>query len=264
LLLAAWPAAAAATLSVYAPQMTVARERGAVVLTFPAGLRAASSEGYTISAGYGRVRVSSAGFAPLPERAEAGERAAEEKLPELPRARLSVSNLRELYFSGQPTLRSREYTVTAGSLASGDGGQTWRLAGGVEFRPAESSGLAASARSLTFSRASRSLTTADAVTLSGFAEGAGKVTLSSPKTRVDLANRTAALSGGAEFAYGEYRLTSDSMTIDLERRVLHAEGSPRFSGRGSELSAATVSITFGEGEVSVEAAQLQGYLQLPS
>ena len=81
----------AASLSVYAPQMTIERSDGAVVLAFPKGLSAVSGGEYRVSAGYGRITVSSAGFAPLEQPDKAVSDSKETGLPELPRARPSAA-----------------------------------------------------------------------------------------------------------------------------------------------------------------------------
>jgi hypothetical protein len=248
----------AATHTVTAPSMRIAREGNTVVLTFSSGLRVQSSDSYTVSAGAGKVVLRSAGFKPL---ADSQGDAAEGSLPRLPRAAFSSKNVRLMEFRGGAKLISKEYEASAGSLSSGDGGGTWKLAGGVEFKGVES-GQYVQGKSFTFAREAMILTTTEAIELGSFAAGKDQVSLQSRNTTIRLKEKTAALDGGATFSLRGYSLVAEKMSIDLGAGVLKASGSPKFVGRGSELFAREVEVHFVEGEARITATELEGSLAL--
>jgi|GEM_PF-2055103 len=254
----------AASLTVYAPQMTIGRSDGVVVLTFPKGLSAISGGEYRVSAGYGRITVSSAGFAPLeqPDKVESDSEGT--KLPKLPRARFSTKNVRSMRFSGRAVLRSEEYEASMGSLASSDGGRTWTLSGNVKFRALNKAERTVRGERFVFSRDEMVLRTEDAIEITEPESAAGGASLRSQDTVIDLQEQRATLAGDAEFSFGDYALRSDRMTLDLAERKLTAEGSPRFVGEGSEVTAKEVVVFFADDEVTVEATELSGYLTLRS
>ncbi|OGK09039.1 MAG: hypothetical protein A2Y63_01745 [Candidatus Riflebacteria bacterium RBG_13_59_9] len=252
-----------ASLEVYAQQMIIARGQGTVVLTFPQGLRAVSTDGYRISAGSGRITLRSAGFAPLPEREPTDNEQDGKPLPDLPRASFSTANVRELMFRGRPTLSSADYTVSAGSLTSSDGGLKWSIADGVEFRSADGSKQVVRGQSFTFARKEGLLATDQPIHLAGFArENEATATISSGNTVINLKSRKITLTKAAEFGFAGYRLLSERMVIDLTEQVLSAEGSPRFVNADSEIAAAEVRLSFTEDGVTIDATDLQGYLAL--
>ncbi len=263
--LAAAVPAHAASLSVYAPQMTIGRSSdGVVVLTFPKGLSAVSGGEYRVSAGYGRITVSSAGFAPLEQRGKAASDSEEMELPKLPRARFSAGNIRSMHFSGRPKLRSEEYEASMASLTSNDGGRTWTLSGKVEFRALDKTGRTVRGERFVFSRDEMMLYTDRAIEIRDFDSAGSRTSFSSRDTVIDLREQRATLTGEAEFSFAGYALRSERMTIDLEEQKLTAEGSPRFVGDGSEVSAKEVVVFFSDDEVTVEATELSGYLSFGS
>lgn len=256
-LLAPMPAWAA-THTVTAPSMRIAREGNTVVLNFSGGLRVQSSDGYTVSAGSGKVVLRSAGFKPLAE--DEGD-AGGGNLPRLPRAAFSSKNVRLMEFRGGAKLTSKKYEVSAGSLSSGDGGGTWKLGGGVGFKDVES-GQYVQGKSFTFAREAMTLTTTEAIELGSFAAGKDQVSLQSRNTTIRLKEKTAALDGSATFSLRGYSLVSEKMSIDLDAGVLKASGSPKFVGRGSELFAREVEVRFVAGEARITATELEGSLAL--
>ncbi len=264
-LCAAMPAQAA-SLSVYAPQMTIGRSDGAVVLTFPQGLSAVSGGEYRVSAGYGRITVSSTGFAPLEQPDKAASDTEEMELPRLPRARFSAGSIRSMRFSGRAVLRSEDYEGSMDSLVSKDGGRTWTLSGKVEFRALDEDEAEHTIRGerFVFAREQMTLHTDRAIEIRDSESAASGTSFCSQDTVIDLRARQAALSGNAEFSFAGYALRSDRMMIDLAERKLTAEGSPRFVGDSSEVSAKEVVVFFSDDEVTVEATELSGYLSFRS
>jgi len=261
-MLAAVVPAYAASLSVYAPQMTIGRSsNGAVVLTFPKGLSAVSGGEYRVSAGYGRIMVSSTGFAPIQE---PDEDEVNMELPKLPRARFSAGNIRSMHFGGRPKLRSEEYQASMNSLASNDGGRTWTLSGQVEFKALDKAGLTFRGERFVFSRDEMILSTDRAIEIRDSESARSGTSFSSRDTVIDLQAQQAALTGMAEFSFAGYALCSERMTIDLVERKLTAEGSPRFVGDGSEVVAKEVVVFFSDDEVTVEATELSGFLSFGS
>jgi hypothetical protein len=256
--------ARAASLSVYAPQMAIGRSDGSVVLTFPQGLSAVSGGEYRVSAGWGRIAVNSAGFAPLEQPDETASDVEETELPKLPRARFSTGNIRSMRFGGRVKLRSEEYEASMGSLASSDGGMTWTLAGGVAFRVLDEAERAIRGERFVLSRDEMVLRTEDAIEITESESAAGGASLRSQDTVIDLQEQRATLAGDAEFSFGDYALRSDRMRLDLTARKLTAEGSPRFVGEGSEVAAKEVVVFFADDEVTIEATELSGYLTLRS
>lgn len=248
----------AATHTVTAPSMRIAREGNTVILSFTSGLRVQSSDGYAVSAGAGKVVLRSTGFKPL----EAGEGdAGDGKLPRLPRAAFSSRNVKLMEFRGGAKLMSKKYEVSAGSLSSGDGGGTWKLGGGVSFRDLDS-GQYVRGKSFTFAREAMTLTTAEAIELGSFAAGKDQVSLQSRNTTIRLKEKGAALDGEATFSLRGYSLVADKMSIDLGAGLLRASGSPKFVGRGSELFAQEVEVRFEGGEARITATELKGSLAL--
>jgi hypothetical protein len=254
----------AASLSVYAPQMTIERSNGAVVLTFPKGLSAVSGGEYRVSAGYGRITVSSAGFAPLEQPDKAASDTEEMELPKLPRARFSINNIRSMHFSGRAVLRSEEYEGSMDSLVSKDGGRTWTLSGEVEFKALDEAKRTVRGERFVFSRDEMMLHTDRAIEIRDSDSPANGTSFSSRDTAIDLKAKKATLSGNAEFTFASYALRSERMTIDLVAQKLTAEGSPRFVGDSSEVAARKVVVFFSDDEVTVEAAELSGYLSFGS
>jgi len=254
----------AASLSVYAPQMTIGRSNGAVVLTFPKGLNAVSGGEYRVSAGYGRIVVSSAGFAPLEQPDKATSDSGETELPGLPRARFSTGNIRSMRFSGRAVLRSEDYEGSMDSLVSKDGGRTWTLSGKVEFKALDKEGLTVCGERFVFSRDEMMLHTDRAIEIRDSDSPASGTSFCSQDTVIDLRARQAALSGNAGFSFAGYALRSERMTIDLEEQKLTAEGSPRFVGDGSEVAAKEVVVFFSDDGVTVEATELSGHLSFRS
>lgn len=248
--------AAAATHQVTAHSMRITRREGVVILNFPRGLRVLSSDGYTVSAGSGRVVLKSAGFRPLEE--EEGAAAAGD-LPPLPRMAFSSKNVRLMEFGRGARLSSSRYEVSAGSLMSTDGGSTWKLAGGVSFKDVDS-GQRVEGKSFVFARQDMTLTTAEAIELGSFAAGREAVSLQSRATTIHLEQKTASLNGEATFALRGCSLVAEDMSIDLAGGLLRATGSPKFVGRGSVLYADEVEVRFVEGEARISAKELHGSL----
>ena len=262
-LIAAAPAYAA-SLTVYAPQMTIGRSDGSVILTFPKGLSAVSGGEYRVSAGYGRIVVGSAGFAPLEQPEDTALDSEEANLPKLPRARFSSDNIRSMRFSGAAKLRSGEYEVSMRSLQSDDGGRTWTLSGDVEFRALDEGERTIRGERFAFSRDEMVLRTDSAIEIGETDSPTSGTSFRSLDTVIDLQKQRAALTGEAEFAFAGYALRSERMTFDLEEQKLVAEGSPRFVGESSEIAAREVVVSFSGGEVTVEATELNGHLSLRS
>jgi hypothetical protein len=254
----------AASLTVYAPQMTIGRSDRAVILTFPKGLSAVSGGEYRVSAGYGRIVVGSAGFTPLEQPSSAASDPEEMELPKLPRARFSTKNVRSMRFSGRAKLRSEEYEASMGLLTSNDGGRTWTLSGEVEFTALDEEERTVRGERFVFSREEVILRTDSAIEIGDSDSVESGTTFHSQDTVIDLRAKQAALSGNAEFSFGGYALRSERMTIDLVEQKLTAEGSPRFVGDSSEVAAREVVVFFSDDEVTIEATELSGYLSLGS
>jgi lipopolysaccharide export system protein LptA len=256
LLLLLFPLAGmAATLTVDAGEMRVTREGGLVKLVFPSGMSAVSSSGYKVHAGSATILLRSAGF-------EQGKLAPPEKgkePPKLPATKLSADNIKEMTFSGGVTWESKEYRAKAGSVSSTDGGKTWKLGGGVEFREAAGK-QSAKGKSFTFARDAKTLTTSEPIELFGFAVGGESASFASKRTVINLGTRQATLTGAARFTFADYSLQSDLMKLDLAKQTLTATGSPHFTQGDSRLDASQVVITFSEGKAIMKAQDLKGRL----
>ncbi len=259
LVLMALPAVAfAANMTVYAPEMKVARKRGLVELTFPAGLRA-TAPGYTVKAAHGVVLLRSEGSKELPDMPQGNDGG---NVPKLPDASLSLQNIKQLTFTGSAVWDSKEYRAKAGSASSSDGGKTWQLSGGVKFARKDSL-QSARGKSFTFSLANSTLSTSTPIELFGFAVGEENASFSSKNTVINLKTRSATLTGDAKFEFADYSLVSAKMSIDLKAQKLVADGSPKLVSGDSIIEAKQVTITFVEGRAVLDAVDLKGRLAAP-
>lgn len=249
----------AATFLIQAPQMRVSRQERVVRLEFPRGIRATSDDGYFLRAGGAVVLLSNRGFQSLEDGAKGDS---EGKLPELPQVRLSSRGITLVRLSGNPVLSSSDYQVSADTMSSRDGGDTWALTGSVRFARNNGDGQGISSEGFVFDRLQNTLTTKAPISVAGFATEGAEASLSAGRILIDLEERKISLLGNASFSLGDYRLEAEEMWVDIERTKLSAPRGGYFRLGQSEVHAEHVVVAFQEGEATLDASGLSGRVYL--
>lgn len=251
----------AGSFRIRASRMSISREGKTVRLEFSRGVRATSSEGYTVKAVGARVILGSSGFSPLSDATEKADETVDE-LPALPSMELTSRSISLIRFFGRPVLCSPEYEVSAGSFSSTDGGEKWTLSGEVRFRRVGEREREITGEQFVFDRAGNLLTTHRAITISGFSTDKERVVFSAERTVIDLTKQQATLTGCASFRFGAYRLDAEEMQIDLAAAKLTAPKGGFFRQGTSELRAKYVVLWFEDSEVTLDASELTGKVRL--
>jgi lipopolysaccharide export system protein LptA len=157
----------------------------------------------------------------------------------MPQARFDPSVLRRIAAAGGVSVRARGVSFDTDQLVSTDGGETWTASGGssLAYRDADSGAdYKLNANSIAYNRISeRAL--AEGQLRAEYASREGPpIVLTADRGETNLRENSVSVSGNIVAQYGEMTLICTTLTADLDRQLLHANGGAMLSDKESGIT----------------------------
>ncbi len=244
-----------------AESISIRKQAGKVEIHLENGVRLASAQGVTLTAGAGLVVLGVDEFPPLSEDVEKVDYF-KGQLPSLPEIRFSRQNVRILRLERHFRLTSKELVITGGTVETRDGGVTWQAQGTIRARTTYAPFTEVACKTVIYDRKASTILTRNELTASRLMEGLDRASLRASQITFDLQSHKLLLRGKAKLSFADYALESSTITIDLINRQVSADSACKLTSRGATLEASDLIISLQGGKTEIKARGLKGKVRI--